>query len=169
MVRHKTLNNLSQRSQSVGGLSALLKDIKSLNGPGTRETVILKLAMSTLWRTRWSWWVSARDCVSQGASQGKGGGVLEPPNLLWRDSTSKTGFRSDFTLKSGGEKQNLCENGGNVMEASMADSPVLALCLTAAQLFIIYSSCGCQTRQLFSLNLWDLVSDGNVQIGFGIN
>lgn len=54
MVRHKILNHLSKRSQRVGGLSALLKDIKSLNGPGTRETVILKLAMSTLWRTRWS-------------------------------------------------------------------------------------------------------------------
>lgn len=110
--------------------------------------------------------------MSQGASQGKGGrgrGVLEPPNLLWRDSTSKTGFRSDFTLKSGREKQNLCENGGNVMEANMADGPVLALCLTAAQLFIIYSSCGCKTRQLFSLNHWDLVRDDNVQIGLGIN
>lgn len=116
------------------------------------------------------------DCVSQVTSQDKGAGKggVRATKLSFGVTQHPKQASGVISHSSRAERHRICvkmenRNTGKVMEANMADGPFLALCFTAAQLFMIYSSCCCKNRQLFSLNLWDLVRNDNVQKGFGIN
>lgn len=142
MISHKALSHLSKRSQRAGGLSALLKDIKSLNGPDTCETVILKLATSTLWRARWFWlgWAETVWAKWLARIRGRGRGGVGATKLSFGVTQHPKQASGVISHSSRAERHRIFvkmenRNTDKVMEANKADGPFLALCFSAAQPF----------------------------------